>query len=82
VRITSGFGGGEFKKTLRKVCTCQKLKLSFLLLNLTCIFVKNNLEMHECHNFRHVFRGTIDFARVTLHIQEYIIHVSNRDIIL
>jgi hypothetical protein len=36
VRITSGFGGGEFTKTLRKV----------------------------------VFRGTIDFARVTLHIQE------------
>ena len=26
VRITSGFGGGEFTKTLRKVCTCQKLK--------------------------------------------------------
>jgi hypothetical protein len=30
VRITSGFGGGEFTKTLRKVCTCQKLKFSFL----------------------------------------------------
>jgi hypothetical protein len=27
VRITSGFGGGEFNKTLRKVCTCQKLKM-------------------------------------------------------
>jgi hypothetical protein len=26
VRITSGFGGGEFTKTLRKVCTYQKLK--------------------------------------------------------
>ena len=25
-----GFGGGEFTKTLRKVCTCQKLKFSFL----------------------------------------------------
>ena len=24
VRITSSFGGGEFMKTLRKVCTCQK----------------------------------------------------------
>jgi hypothetical protein len=23
VRITSCFGGGEFTKTLRKVCTCQ-----------------------------------------------------------
>ena len=83
VRITSGFGGGEFPKTLRKVCTCQKLKFAFLLLeyckirecyavanaftirnmyslllymkcnspmmknieNLTCIFVKNSLEM-------------------------------------
>jgi hypothetical protein len=32
VRITSGFGGGEFTKTLRKVCTCQKLKLDFLML--------------------------------------------------
>ena len=32
VRITSGFGGGEFPKTLRKVCTCQKLKFAFLLL--------------------------------------------------
>ena len=27
-----GFGGGEFTNTLRKVCTCQKLKFSFLLL--------------------------------------------------
>jgi hypothetical protein len=24
VRITSGFGEGEFTKTLRRVCTCQK----------------------------------------------------------
>ena len=32
VRITSDFGGGEFTKTLRKVCTCQKLKFAFLLL--------------------------------------------------
>jgi hypothetical protein len=30
VRITSGFGGGEFTKTLRKVCTCQKLKIYVL----------------------------------------------------
>ena len=29
VRITSGFGGGEFTKTLRKVCTCQQLNLLF-----------------------------------------------------
>ena len=33
VRITSGFGGGEFTKTLRKVCTCQKLKFALLLLD-------------------------------------------------
>ena len=32
VRITTGFGGGEFTKTLRMVCTCQKLKFAFLLL--------------------------------------------------
>jgi hypothetical protein len=32
VRITSGFGAGEFTKTLPKVCTCQKLKFAFLLL--------------------------------------------------
>jgi hypothetical protein len=32
VRITSGFGGGEFPKTLRKVCTCQKFKFAVLLL--------------------------------------------------
>jgi hypothetical protein len=32
VRMTSGFNGGEFTKTLRKVCTCQKLKFAFLLL--------------------------------------------------
>ena len=32
VRITSGFGGGEFTKTFRKVCTSQKLKFAFLLL--------------------------------------------------
>ena len=32
VRMTSCFDGGEFTKTLRKVCTCQKLKFAFLLL--------------------------------------------------
>jgi hypothetical protein len=54
VRITSGVGGGEFTKKLRKVCTCQKLKFSYLLLEyckirecyaVVCNFVKNNLEM-------------------------------------
>ena len=32
MRITSGFGGEEFTKMLRKVCTCQKFKFAFLLL--------------------------------------------------
>ena len=32
VRITSGFGGGDFTKTLRKVCPCQQLIFAFLLL--------------------------------------------------
>ena len=31
-RINFDFGGGEFTKTLCKVCTCQKLKFAFLLL--------------------------------------------------
>ena len=34
VRITSGFGGGEFTKTLRKVCTYQKLNLLFYCSNI------------------------------------------------
>ena len=32
MRITSGFAGGEFTKTLRKICTYQTLKFAFLLL--------------------------------------------------
>jgi hypothetical protein len=51
VRITSGFGGGEFKKTLRKVCTCQKLKFSFLLLGVTIfvMFFVGRLILRELH---------------------------------
>jgi hypothetical protein len=37
VRITSGVGGGEFTKTLCKVCTCQKLKFAFLLLEYSTV---------------------------------------------
>jgi hypothetical protein len=37
VSITSGFGGGEFTKTLRKVCTCQKLKLAFYCSNIAIL---------------------------------------------
>ena len=47
VRITSGFGGGEFTKTLRKVCTCQQLKFSFLLLEYC--------KIRECYAMANVF---------------------------
>jgi hypothetical protein len=52
VRITSGVGGGEFTKTLRKVCTCQKLKFSFLLLEYCkireCYAVANTFNQLFC----------------------------------
>ena len=50
VRIASGFGGGEFTKTLRKVCTCQKLKLSFLLLenfDIDCLYHRQGNEQKQ-----------------------------------
>ena len=47
VRITSGFGGGEFTKTFRKVCTCQKLKFAFLLLEYC--------KIRECYAVANVF---------------------------
>jgi hypothetical protein len=54
VRITSGFGGGEFTKTLRKVCTCQKLKFSFLLLEYCkireCYAVANAFTIRNMYN--------------------------------
>ena len=54
VRITSGFGGGEFTKTLRKVCTCQKLKFSFLLLKYCkireCYAVANAFTIRNMHS--------------------------------
>ena len=54
VRITSGFGGGEFTKTLRKVCTCQKLKFSFLLLEYCkireCYAVANAFTIRNMHS--------------------------------
>ena len=54
VRITSGFGGGEFTKTLRKVCTCQKLKFSFLLLEYCkireCYAVANAFTISNMHS--------------------------------
>jgi hypothetical protein len=48
VRITSGFGGGEFTKTLRKVCTCQKLKFAFLLLEYC--------KIRECYAVANAFK--------------------------
>jgi hypothetical protein len=54
VRITSGFGGGEFTKTLPKVCTCQKLKFSFLLLEYCkireCYPVANAFTIRNMHS--------------------------------
>jgi hypothetical protein len=51
--ITSGVGGGEFTKTLRKVCTCQKLKFSFLLLEYCkireCYAVANAFTIRNMH---------------------------------
>jgi hypothetical protein len=55
VRITSGFGGGEFTKTLCKVCTCQKLKFSFLLLEYCkireCYAVANAFTIRNMSSF-------------------------------
>jgi hypothetical protein len=52
--ITSGFGGGEFTKTLRKVCTCQKLKFAFLLLEYCkireCYAVANAFTIRNMHS--------------------------------
>ena len=54
VRITSGFGGGEFTKSLRKVCTCQKLTFSFVLLEYCkireCYAVANAFTIRNMHS--------------------------------
>jgi hypothetical protein len=47
VRITSGFGGEEFKKTLRKLCTCQQLKFSFV--TIFVMFFVGRLILLELH---------------------------------
>ena len=76
VRITSGFGGGEFTKTLRKVCTCQKLKFSFLLLeyckirecypvaNAFTIRNMNSLFLHMKCNSRKINRPTKNITKI------------------
>ena len=54
VRITSDLGGGEFTKTLCKVCTCQKLKFAFLLLEYCkireCYAVANAFTIRNMHS--------------------------------
>jgi hypothetical protein len=64
VRITSGFGGGEFTKTLRKVCTCQKLKLSFLLLEYykirECYAVANAFTIRNMYSWEGQWQGIHD----------------------
>jgi hypothetical protein len=67
VRITSGFGGGEFMKTLRKVCTCQKLKLAFLLLEYC--------KIRECYAVANAFTITNFFAEPTV----LLVPITSRD---
>ena len=54
VRITSGFGGGELTKTLRKVCTCKQLKFAFLMLEYCkireCYAVANAFTIRNMHS--------------------------------
>ena len=61
VRITSGFCGGEFTKTLRKVCTCQKLKFAFLLLEYCkireCYAVANTFTIRNMDNLFLYMKG-------------------------
>ena len=76
VRITFGFGGGEFTKTLRKVCTCQKLKFSFLLLEFCkireCYAVANAFTIRNMYslllymkcNFRKINRPTKNMTKI------------------
>jgi hypothetical protein len=79
VRITSGFGGGEFTKTLRKVCTCQKLQFSFLLLEYCkireCYAVANAFTIRNMYslflymkcNSRKINRPTKNMMKIVTH---------------
>ena len=76
VRITSGFGGGEFTKTLRRVCTCQKLKFTLLLLeyckirecyavaNAFTIRNMNSLLLYMKCNSRKIYRPTKNMTKI------------------
>ena len=75
-RITSGFGGGEFTKTLRKVCICQKLTFDFLLLEYCkireCYAVANaftirnmySLLLYMKHRSRKINRPTKNMTKI------------------
>jgi hypothetical protein len=83
VRITSGFGGGEFTKTLRKVCTCQKLKVSFLLLEYCkireCYAVANAFTIRNMYslflyikcNSRKINRPTKNMTKIAIYIEMF-----------
>ena len=80
VRITSDFGGGRrFTKTLRKVCTCQKLKFSLLLLEYCkireCYAVANAFTIRNMYslflymkcNSRKINRPTKNMTKIFFH---------------
>jgi hypothetical protein len=83
MRITSSFAGGEFTKTLHKVCTCQKLKFAFLLLDYCkireCYAVANAFTIRNMHslllymkcNSRTINRPTKNMTKIVtlLHFQ-------------
>ena len=71
VRITSGFAGGEFTKTVCKVCTCQKLKFAFLLLEYCkireCYAVANAFTIRNMYmkcNSRKINRPTKNMTKI------------------
>jgi hypothetical protein len=62
VRITSGFGGGEFTKTLRKVCRCQKLKFSFLLCIRNVLYQNRSPQAGKRENWQLVDISRLQFT--------------------
>ena len=53
VRMTSGFGGGEFTGALCKVCTCQGLEFAFLLLE--CCRVRGCCAVADAFTIRSMY---------------------------
>jgi hypothetical protein len=76
--ITSGFGGGEFTKTLRKVCTCQKLKFAFLLLEYCkireCYAVANAFTIRNMYSLLLY----MNFKSVTISILQKTVNKTNK----